>query len=100
MRVKIAKLDTSEKKNLYICIKKFRMNLQYITDNKGIETGVYIPIQDWISFVQKYSKIIDEINFTVPDWHKENVRKRLQKIKNEPERLLNWDEAQNKIIVE
>jgi hypothetical protein len=76
------------------------MNLQYITDNKGIETGVFIPIQDWIFFVKKYSKIIDEINFSVPEWHKEIVRKRLQKIKNEPNRLLDWDDVENKIIVE
>lgn len=30
------------------------MNLQYISDNKGKVTGVYIPIQEWESLKSKF----------------------------------------------
>ncbi|MBI4648535.1 MAG: hypothetical protein HY738_18620 [Bacteroidia bacterium] len=30
------------------------MNLQYISDNKGKTTGVFIPIQEWESLKTKY----------------------------------------------
>ncbi len=53
------------------------MNLQYITDNHGIETGVYITIQDWNMLIQKYSGIKQELDISIPEWHKELVNRRL-----------------------
>jgi hypothetical protein len=36
------------------------MNLQYISDNKGKTTGVFIPIQEWEELKAKYKGLEDE----------------------------------------
>lgn len=36
------------------------MNLQYISDNKGKTTGVFIPIQEWEDLKSKYKELEDE----------------------------------------
>jgi len=33
------------------------MSLQFIQDNKGNTTGVFIPIEDWIELVNKYAEL-------------------------------------------
>ena len=37
------------------------MNLQYISDSKGETTGVFIPIQDWVSLKNKFEGLEDEL---------------------------------------
>lgn len=41
------------------------MNLQYLTDNKGNTTGVYVPIQDWEEMKQ-YFKSIEKGEYQEP----------------------------------
>lgn len=41
------------------------MNLQYISDNEGKITGVFIPMSDWTLLKDKFENI-DEID--IPDW--------------------------------
>ena len=55
------------------------MNLQYISDNKGKTTGVFIPINDWEYLKNKYKEIDQEEkhSFEIPAWHKEIVLQRL-----------------------
>jgi hypothetical protein len=36
------------------------MNLQYISDNKGKTTGVYIPIQEWEGLKSKFKGLEEE----------------------------------------
>ncbi len=36
------------------------MNLQYISDNKGKTTGVFIPIQEWEGLKEKYEGLKEE----------------------------------------
>ncbi len=45
------------------------MNLQYISDNKGRKTGVFIPIDNWEYLKYKYKEIEQEEkdSFEVPE---------------------------------
>ena len=72
------------------------MNLQYITDDKGETTGVYIPIQEWDSIKSKYQNIEQE-SFEMPEWHKEIVRQRMVDYKNNPEQAVDFDTAMDEI---
>ncbi|OQX75925.1 MAG: hypothetical protein B6D61_09560 [Bacteroidetes bacterium 4484_249] len=73
------------------------MNLQYISDNKGKTTGVFIPIQDWEKLKNKYSDLKTEENqmFEVPEWHKDIIRQRLKDYKENPNNVLDWDNVQD-----
>ena len=75
------------------------MNLQYISDNKGKTTGVYIPINDWEYLKNKYKEIEREEKetFEVPEWHKEIVRQRLKEYRNNPDNVLDWEYVQKEI---
>lgn len=70
------------------------MNLQYISDNTGKTTGVFIPISEWNELKKKYKDIeqIDPVN-----WQIEDVRKRLDDYKNNPEQVLDFDSAMDDI---
>lgn len=75
------------------------MNLQYISDNKGKTTGVFIPINDWEYLKNKYKEIEQEEKFIfeVPEWHKEIVLQRLKEYWNNPDNVLDWDNVQKEI---
>ena len=66
------------------------MNVQYITDDEGKTTGVFIPISDWNSLKSKYGEINEEN--IIPESHKEVVRNRLMEFHNNPGMGLNYDE--------
>jgi hypothetical protein len=66
------------------------MNVQYITDDEGKTTGVFIPISDWNSLKSKYGEINEEN--IIPESHKEVVRNRLMEFYNNPRMGLNYDE--------
>lgn len=51
------------------------MNLQYISDNKGKVTGVYIPIQEWEGLKSKF-KGLEEAELDEPS--KEEILHGLQ----------------------
>ena len=50
------------------------MNLQYITNSKGITSGVFIPIEDW----ELIKKELD-LKLEIPEWHKEILAERQNK---------------------
>ena len=50
------------------------MNLQYITNSKGITSGVFIPIEDW----ELIKKELD-LKLEIPEWHKEILADRKNK---------------------
>jgi hypothetical protein len=68
------------------------MNLQYISDSKGKTTGVFIPIQEWNKLKVKY-KGIEQENSNIPAWHMDVVRKRMEDYKQNPEQVLDFDQA-------
>ena len=52
------------------------MNLQYISDNRGKTTGVFIPIQEWEGLKSKF-KGLEEVELA--EQSKEEVLQGLQK---------------------
>ncbi|QTY26808.1 addiction module protein [Flavobacterium sp. CS20] len=70
------------------------MNLQYISDNTGKTTGVFIPISEWNELKNKY-KDIEQVD--IPSWQIEEVRKRLDDYKNNPEQALDFDATMDDI---
>ena len=72
------------------------MNLQYISDNKGETTGVYIPIQEWNELKSKYMGIEEEEN-NIPDWHNAIVKKRYEDYLKNPGNVLDFDSALNEV---
>ena len=75
------------------------MNLQYLSDNKGNTTGVFIPIRDWEYLKNKYKEIEreEEESFEIPGWQKEIVRQRLKDHRNNPDNVLDWTDVQKEI---
>ncbi len=69
------------------------MSLQYITDDKGQTTGVFIPIQEWNDIKSRYQDIDQDI----PDWHKEIIDQRMKDHKNNPGLAIDFDLAMDEI---
>ena len=69
------------------------MSLQYITDDKGQTTGVFIPIQEWNSIKSRYKDIDQDI----PDWHKEIIDQRMKDYKQNPDQAMDFDLAMDEI---
>jgi hypothetical protein len=72
------------------------MNLQYISDSTGKTTGVFIPISEWNELKAKY-KGIDQEQIDIPAWQIQEVRKRLDDYKNNPEQALDFNTAMDDI---
>lgn len=73
------------------------MNLQFISDSTGKPTGVFIPIQDWENLKEKYAGLEQEESkmVTIPKWQKEVVRRRLKDYRENPNKVLDWDEVKD-----
>lgn len=48
------------------------MNFQYIKDENGLNTGVFVPIESWNEIIQKFLELEE-----APNWHKEVLDSRL-----------------------
>jgi hypothetical protein len=72
------------------------MSIQFITDNSGKKTGVYIPIEQWNSLKSKFRDLEEEV-LDIPDWHKTELDKRLKRFKTDPDNVLSADEVLNDI---
>lgn len=70
------------------------MSLQYITDDKGQTTGVYIPIEEWKKITSKYNDIEQEADI-IPEWQKKEVRKRIRN--TQADEYLSWEEVEQKL---
>jgi len=68
------------------------MNLQYILDNTGKTTGVFIPISEWNELKTKI-KDIDLEQFDIPNEQIEEVQQRLQDYKDNPKIAISFDAA-------
>jgi len=62
------------------------MNLQYITNSKGVTSGVFIPIEDW----ELIKKELD-LKMDIPEWHKEILVDRQNKFQTGSIGLLDAD---------
>ena len=72
------------------------MNLQYISDNTGKTTGVFIPISKCKELKSRY-KGIDKEDTDIPVWQMNEVKKRLQEYRNSPEQWLDFDSVMDDI---
>ena len=70
------------------------MNVQYISDNTGKTTGVFIPISEWNKLKDQY-KNIEQL--TIPDWQMKEVRKRIDDYKSNPDQAMDFDKAMDDI---
>jgi hypothetical protein len=70
------------------------MSLQYIIDDKGKTTGVFIPIQEWNNLKAKYEGIEDDAN-DVFERQKEVVRERIQNTR--PEEYQSWEDVRQQL---
>lgn len=76
------------------------MTLQFIHDNKGNTTGVFIPIEEWQSLKNKYSDLQNaEVENTVEllPWQKEVLDERLREYYANPNNVLDFDATLNEI---
>ncbi len=73
------------------------MTLQFIHDNKGKTTGVFIPIEEWNALKSKYSDIEDEVISVIPDEQKDLVIQRLNDYKQNNVQALDFDMAMDDI---
>lgn len=71
------------------------MNVQYIKDDTGKTTGVFIPISDWNGLKSKYAEINEES--IIPESQKEIVRNRMSEYKTNPEMGLDYDEVMTEL---
>jgi hypothetical protein len=72
------------------------MNLQYISDDKGQTTGVFIPINEWNKLINKFKDIGQE-EFNIPEWQKDLVLNRLEEHRKNPGSAMDFDTTLNDI---
>lgn len=59
------------------------MSLQYISDNKGQTTGVFIPIEEWNNLKNKF-KGIEAEELDIPSWQLAELDNRIEEYKKNP----------------
>ena len=70
------------------------MTLQFIHDNKGNTTGVFIPIEDWQNLKTKYSELQKEESENIIEltaWQKEIIDERLNDYYKNPTNVTDFD---------
>lgn len=76
------------------------MTLQFILDNKGNTTGVFIPIEEWQSLKTKYIDLQKEEakNFMeLTSWQKKVIEERLSDYYSNSESVADFDSFINEI---
>jgi hypothetical protein len=76
------------------------MNLQFIHDNKGNTTGVFIPIEEWQSLKTKYADLQKEETENVAElapWQKKIIDERLSDYYKSPDDVVEIDETIKKL---
>ena len=70
------------------------MTLQYIHDNKGNTTGVFIPIEEWQNLKSKYTDLqtVDfQDNIELTSWQKDIIDQRLEDYYKNPNEVIAFD---------
>jgi hypothetical protein len=70
------------------------MTLQFIHDNRGNTTGVFIPIEDWQTLKEKYTDLQNEEvqNSTeLASWQKDILDERLDDYYKNPNDVVDFD---------
>ena len=72
------------------------MSLQFILDNKGNTTGVYIPIEEWQNLKAKYNGLEQkeiENNIELATWQKNILKERLNDYYLNPSDVIDFDKT-------
>ena len=72
------------------------MSLQFIKDNKGNTTGVYIPIEEWESLKShniQLQKVETESNIELESWQKQIINDRLNEYYSNPTDVNDFDKT-------
>ena len=72
------------------------MNLQFIQDNQGNTTGVFIPIDEWQSLKSKYNELEkEEISqaMELTSWQKEILDQRIAYYTTNPTDVLDFNKT-------
>lgn len=72
------------------------MTLQFIQDNKGNTTGVYIPIEEWQSLKAKYADLQKEEAENLVElapWQKQIIDERLSDYYNNLNEVADFDKT-------
>jgi len=72
------------------------MTLQFIHDNKGNTTGVFIPIEEWQSLKTKYTDLQTEEAKNVVElapWQKQMIDERLSDYYKNPSDVSDFDKT-------
>jgi hypothetical protein len=76
---------------LFIDYKKI-MSLQYISDNKGQTTGVFIPIEEWNNLKSKF-KGIEAEELDIPSWQLAELDNRVEEYRKNPTQTIDFNQA-------
>ncbi len=64
------------------------MTLQFILDNKGKTTGVFIPINEWENLKKTVKKITkQDIEVDIPEWQKTELKNRIKHFRKHPKQV-------------
>jgi len=72
------------------------MALQFIQDNKGNTTGVFIPIEEWVDLKTKYTDLQKEEArnpMELASWQKQILDDRLNDYYNDQENVISFDKT-------
>ncbi len=72
------------------------MTLQFIHDNKGNTTGVFIPIEDWQTLKAKYEELLKEeaqSNIELLPWQKQILDERLSDYYKNPKDVQDFNKT-------
>ena len=72
------------------------MALQFIHDNRGNTTGVFIPIEDWLTLKTKYADLQrEEAEYAteLAPWQKQILEERLSDYYKNPGDVIDIDQA-------
>jgi hypothetical protein len=72
------------------------MSLQFILDNKGNTTGVFIPIEEWQSLKDTYKRLQKEEVENVKElvsWQKQILDERLNDYYQNPTDMMDFDKT-------
>ena len=72
------------------------MTLQFIHDNKGNTTGVFIPIEEWQTLKTKYNELQKEEaknTLELASWQKQIIDERLSNYYDDPTDVTDFDKT-------
>jgi len=66
----------------------------------GMKITLNIPDDKAIFFLDliknlNFSIVNDQLELDIPEWHKKTIDERLQWVKNNPDKILKWDDVKN-----